>query len=410
MAKNKKIENKKRIVIGMTGRLESTICAFLLKKQGYDCLGVAVLFIDEKRSEDMEKTNFITEPLANIAQICQFLEIPFYAVDAQEQFESEVMSQIVVARIGGISYSTPILANELLLKILAEKAVLLKADGIATGHFAKVHHNHATNENFLLASPTITQDQSHLLSTVPTETLKKLVLPLADIGEKEVFKIAALIREEVELKSGKELQLDLDEDFIQDYLEKNVPNSLREDGDIIHYKEETSICSHEGTYLYRLGQNELIGSDGQKIDPKLTLLKVQPSRGSLFVDRIDSYGFTGCFLRGKNLSLQIDQSRPLAVLVKVLPSMEMHKAIFYYKTFNHFTLQFEQELDGLFAGQQVVVYQQLANTLKVFSHGQVFDASNYEFYDRLYAKPDEDSDDDETIKFLKLKSKYGYYF
>lgn len=409
MVKNsKKTDKKERVIIGLTGRLESTIAAFLLKKQGHDCIGVAVVFIDDEQDQETIKSNISLEPLEHISDICQFLEIPFYAVDAKEQFEAEVLSKVISARLEGIDYSTPVFTSELLLEVLAEKAKVLNATMIATGHFAKVHHNHATNENFLLASTVLEQDQSYMLSLTSEEILAKLELPLADIGKKEVFKIAELIREEIKIKSGEECGEALDESYVLKQLEAFAPNSLKIEGEIISLKSENSICSHEGVHLTRLGQFEVIGADGQKIDSKLQVLKINPSRGSVFVDVPSENLFSGCFVKGKGLPSTFNQSKPVKIMARYSTNGDLVEGTLYYKSQGHFILIFIKQVNDLFKGQSVVVYQQLSNSLKVITAGRVAEVNNYEFYDRIYANADTENED--TNKFLNLKSRYGYYF
>ncbi len=399
-------ESKGRVVIGMTGRLESTVAAFLLKKQGYDCIGVGISFFAGK--EINEETHFQIEDFSHIMEICNFLEIPFYAVDAKSNFEADVTTKIIAARLAGQAYSTAPLVNELVLNILHQKAELLKADFIATGHFAKVHRNYVTGESFLMSSSALDFDQSFLLSMASEELLENLILPLAEIGEKEVLKIANVIREEIELINGKELSYELDEEFIRFAIEKMVAPSLCPDGDIVRLKDEVTVCSHEGIHLYKLGQHSVVCGNDNALEKKLHILKITPGLGTIFVGRLEENTFSGCFVRAKNLSPKLNRALPMNVLVKSDGVEDLSEATLYFKTHDCFVLEFAEEFNSIYKGEYIVVYQQMASAYRVIAAGTILEVNNYNFYDRIYASAN--GEDDDQQKFLALKSRYGYYF
>jgi tRNA-specific 2-thiouridylase len=403
---NRKKQRKRRVLVGMTGRLESTIAAFLLKKQGFECLGVSVSFYEQ----DKITSHFQVEPFEHTKRICEFLEMPFYAVDAKDLFQDRIVASIAASRLSGEDYSTASLVHTLLLEVLAEKAEVLKADEIVTGHFGKVHKSEFIEDSFLLASSDIERDQSELLSLIPLQTISKLTLPLAEIGAKEVMKIALLIREEIPLNSGENLSYELEPNLLTDYFSKVVPDSLLVDGDFIHATKETTICAHDGYYRYRLGENHLIGANDQKLDSTLHVVKVNPHRGAIFVDKLASYHYSGCLVQGAVLLPSIDFSHPYHVMVKSAREKKFYAAEIFFKSQGFFLLRFTEKQQYLFRGQHITVYFRQANSLKLIASGLISKVGDFDFYDRLYSKPEEEIEDEEAKVFLKLKSHYGFYF
>lgn len=406
MINNRKQKNTKRVVIGITGRLESIVAAFLLKKQGYECTGVAVSFLDQDLSS--KSTHFQIEDLDHIAKICQFLEIPFYAVDAKKEYEAEVIMKIVSARLAGESYSLALETNALLLKILSDKSKLLKCDSISTGHFAKVHHNLATGESSLLASSVKEQDQSFLLSLVSNDILSQLELPLSEIGSKEVEKVASLIRDEVSLVDGRDKIYDLCEDYISKQIERLVAPSLKPEGDIIRFVEDTSICTHEGIHQYSLGQKDITCGNGNKIGTNLQIVKIVAGRGSIYVDKEQNYFYNGCYVSTHSMFAHQNRSMPLNVLVRTDKSSELISGTAFFKPHGKMFIRFNKDVTGIFKGEYITVYEPLANSHRVLCAAKVLEFNNFDFYDRVFANPE--GDDDEKNLFLSLKSRYGYYF
>ena len=104
----KKGKDRKKVVVGMTGGVDSTVAAYLLKKQGLEPIGVTFNFYKEGDSHKSEEECIGTcqsKNLLNIQEICEKLEIPFYGVNASHLFKERVLDRVLTARLGGTAFS-----------------------------------------------------------------------------------------------------------------------------------------------------------------------------------------------------------------------------------------------------------------------------------------------------------------
>ena len=216
----------------MTGRRDSTVAAYLLKKQGYSCIGITFLFSDEKRlqqqidhihkkvNKNEEDDSTAEETSANkhipkeklysrchvknidkVSDVCKKLDILFYGVKASDQFSAEVTDQLVGNKLAGKTLQSCVHCNNVKFSLLIEKAEELGCDYIATGHYAKVVENQKTGYFYIHTANDLEHDQSYLLSKVSQKSLKKLILPLSETRLEEVEKVMKMIDFELPYKS-----------------------------------------------------------------------------------------------------------------------------------------------------------------------------------------------------------------
>ena len=141
------LQKKQKILVAMTGRIDSTIAAYLLKKQGHDVIGIGIVFgrSPSEQEENKSKAEFVgvyqLNDVDSVKKICQQIDIPFYAVDATKKYQARITDQLVGARVGGLLFSPKVHCNKLIFETLIEKMEKLGADAIASGHYSKVIKN-----------------------------------------------------------------------------------------------------------------------------------------------------------------------------------------------------------------------------------------------------------------------------
>mgnify|MGYP006194351617 FL=1 len=198
----KKLENaynpdkqarKEKILLGLSGGVDSFVTAYLLKIQKYDLIAVTISNSwDEVTLDQAKYLSCYLNPgrLEKIKDFCQKMNIPLQVVKSSAEFRESVIEPWMAEKALGKNSNPCWNCHELRMNLLYEKMKESGATKIATGHYAKLFHHEAHNTVFVHTSNDEVHDQSGLLSRLSHDVLKSLVLPLSDLTRKEVLKLA----------------------------------------------------------------------------------------------------------------------------------------------------------------------------------------------------------------------------
>ncbi len=171
---------KKKVVVGMSGGVDSSVVAYLLKKQGYEVIG---LFMRNWEEGDDCPAEADHQDVVNVAA---HLGVPFYTVNFTREYKDLVFKDFVEQSLKGLTPNPDILCNrEIKFNLLYQKAKELGADFLATGHYARVSPNHE-----LLKGLDPNKDQSYFLYTIKDHLLKDVLFPIGDMPKSEVRRLA----------------------------------------------------------------------------------------------------------------------------------------------------------------------------------------------------------------------------
>ncbi|HAW49782.1 TPA: tRNA 2-thiouridine(34) synthase MnmA [bacterium] len=225
----------RRVLVGMSGGVDSSISCFLLKKKGYDIIGVTLKFFEEE-----ERCLWI-ESAKNIADI---LKIPHYVVDVGDLFKKKVISYFFNEYRNGKTPSPCIMCNRYIkFPILLDEAKRLGCHFIATGHYARCENG------FLKKGIDEKKDQSYFLYVLKREQINHILMPLGELTKEEVKKTSENIKlSYVEKKESQDIC------FIKgDYRRYFKPK----EGPIL--KNGKIQGKHRGVFFYTIGQRDGIG-------------------------------------------------------------------------------------------------------------------------------------------------------
>jgi tRNA-uridine 2-sulfurtransferase len=257
MAKsNYPMSTRKTVVIGMSGGVDSSVAAYLLKQQGYEVIG---LFM--KNWEDDDDGEFCTtrEDLVDAAAAADVVGIELEAVNFADQYKERVFSEFLREYSAGRTPNPDVLCNaEIKFKAFLDHAMRLGADAIATGHYAGVREREGRFE--LLRGADMSKDQSYFLHRLSQAQLARAIFPLHQIEKKEVRRIA----ESIGLGNAKKKDSTgicfIGErpfrEFLNRYLPKNPGPILTAEG--------RQVGEHIGLMFYTIGQRKGIGLGGAK--------------------------------------------------------------------------------------------------------------------------------------------------
>lgn len=246
----------KTIVVGMSGGVDSSVAAYLLKKQGYRVIG---LFMKNWEEQDENGVCTSEADFEDVRSVCQTLDIPYYTVNFSKQYYESVFSHFLQEYERGRTPNPDVLCNrEIKFKPFLEYALRLGADGIATGHYAGILHE--DGRHTLLKAADGNKDQSYFLHQLSQAQLQHVMFPLAEISKPEVRKIA----EELGLSTAKKKDSTgicfIGERNFRQFLSHYLPAKK---GDIVT-TDGKKIGEHEGVLFYTLGQRKGLGVGGVK--------------------------------------------------------------------------------------------------------------------------------------------------
>lgn len=284
----KKITKNKRVLLAMSGGIDSSISLIILKNQKYEVIGVSFLLPVWTPNKQLTK-KIIEEKreiFKRIKDFCQQLGVKHYLLDLRKDFEKKVVHYFLNNYKKGFTPNPCVYCNYYfkfhhLLKISKK----LNTDFIATGHYARIFYNPLIKKYQLLKAKDKKKDQSYYLSFLDQKMLKKTIFPLGGFYKKEVYRLVKKYHLNFEMKEYKESQnfCYLNPSSVKEFL----INNIRTKKGLILEKETSKILgSHNGFYLFTLGQRKgLKLSKGPyyvvKIDPLKNLVYVSKNKNLL---------------------------------------------------------------------------------------------------------------------------------
>ena len=263
------------VIVGMSGGVDSSVTAAVLKEQGFKVVG---LFM--KNWEEFDEHGVCQSSLeyADVIKVCEKLDIPYYSVDFIEEYKQQVFKQFVEEYKLGFTPNPDILCNrEIKFKVFFEKAMELGADYLATGHYCQ--SKLINGEYCLVKGADPLKDQSYFLYTNKKEILEKVLFPIGHIPKTEVRAIAAKYDLATKEKKDSTGICFIGERNFKKFLSNYV---TFEDGNF-ESLDGTVVGRHTGATYYTLGQRKGLGLGGQG-EPWFVVGK-DMSRNVVFVER-----------------------------------------------------------------------------------------------------------------------------
>ena len=243
------------VVVGMSGGVDSAVAALLLKRQGYDVVGV---FMKNWEEED-EETGVCTaaNDYDDVKSVCSTIGIPYYTVNFAREYRDRVFSYFLEEYARGRTPNPDVLCNcEIKFRAFLDFAVSTGAEHLATGHYARLDHSCGTK---LLRAKDLGKDQTYFLAGLTQEQLKNAMFPIGELQKPDVRKIAQ--------ESGLSNAAKKDSTGICFIGERNFKQFLMQylpaqPGDMV---DETGrvISRHDGLMYYTLGQRKGLGIGGR---------------------------------------------------------------------------------------------------------------------------------------------------
>ena len=250
------MQNKK-ILLGMSGGVDSSVAAILLKEQGYEVIGVTLeLFKNDNPSSDTNNSD--------VKNICESLNIKHITYDYRKEFKKYVIDDFISCYANCKTPNPCIECNRYMkFGVMWEKAKELGCNYIATGHYAKTEYSKEYDRWVLKKSNAGKKDQSYVLWNISKELIEHILFPLADFENKEdIREIARNNNLKVANKPDSEDICFIPDGNYKKFLEKNTEIKPKE-GNIVNSNGEI-LGKHTGLYNYTIGQRKGLGISYKK--------------------------------------------------------------------------------------------------------------------------------------------------
>jgi len=344
----KKLPRDTKIVVAMSGGVDSSVVAGLMKEQGYNVTGITLKLYDDTKPSDNSRQCCAGRDIVDAKRVSETLDIEHKILYYQKKFRSEVIDSFVNSYVAGETPIPCVQCNQTVkFRDLFKFAKELKADALVTGHYVVRHEK--DGEGKMYRAKDTNRDQSYFLFSTTQEQLNYLRFPLGSIKKSETRKIANKLNLSVAEKPDSQDICFVPNGDYASVIERYRPQSFKK-GDIFNLQGE-KLGSHDGIINYTIGQRK-----GIKISSKepLYVIDIKAKNNSIIVGSQDFLNVKKLYLRDINLlsDMKIFQKD---VFIKVRSTGKLLKAKAIIKK-DSGIVEILQDEKGISPGQACVFY------------------------------------------------------
>lgn len=338
-----------RVVVAMSGGVDSSVAAALLVEQGFEVIGMMMRLWSEPGTGHQNRC-CTPDAMAQAKRVAAQLGIPFYAIDAQEPFYNHVVQYFIDGYTHGITPNPCLICNRhIRWEFLLNHALAFGAEYLATGHYARLREDSGRIQ--LLKSVDKSKDQSYVLHVLNPEQLSRTLFPLGEHSKNEVRQLAQQFNLPVADRPESQDLCFLGEGDYREFLIRN--STPDHNSGLIKNNKGEILGEHNGLAMYTIGQRRGLGLSSP--DP-LYVLEKDLQRNELIVGTKEGLKQHKLLTRDVNwLSIE-PPMKPIRAQVKIRYKASEEWAVIKPEENGHAEVHFDQKIIGITPGQAAVFY------------------------------------------------------
>ena len=344
----------KRVVVAMSGGVDSSVAAALLVEQGYDVIGMMMRLWSDEKMGGAEHNRCCTPEQMNDAQhIADSLGIPFYVLDTKDVFRATIVEYFIDQHRQGFTPNPCMECNRhIRFEYLLENALALDADYLATGHYARIHQ--ADDGTYQLKKGVDDhKDQSYVLSVMGQHELSRTLFPIGEYPKTQTRELARRFNLNVAGKKDSQDLCFLGNNDYREFLNVHAPD-IMEAGPIV-LKNGEQIGTHDGLANYTIGQRKGLGVS---FNVPLYVIAKNPYRNALIVGTRDELGRDELTAARFNWTHGHAPTAPFRAGVKIRYKAPAKAATVTPLDEERVHVQFDEPLRDITPGQGAVIYDE----------------------------------------------------
>lgn len=345
----------KKVVVGMSGGVDSSVAAYLLKEQGYDVIGVTMqIWQDEEEAMKSENGGCCGITAVDDARrVAEFLNIPYYVMNFKKEFKDNVIDYFIEEYLVGRTPNPCIACNRYVKwESLLNRSIQIGADYIATGHYARIIQ--LPNGRYAIRnSATARKDQTYALYNLTQYQLSKTLMPIGDYTKEEIREIAAKIGLPIAHKpDSQEICFVTDNDYAG-FIDREAGKKVPGEGNFVT-KEGKILGKHKGITHYTVGQRKGLNL---AFGYPVFVVEIRPDTNEVVIGTNEDV-FTDTILCDNLNFMSIeDLTKPHRVLAKIRYSHQGSFCNIEKRDDGKILCTFEEPVRASTPGQAVVFYE-----------------------------------------------------
>lgn len=302
---------KKKVLIGMSGGIDSSVAAYLLKKEGYDVVGVTMQMCNGGNDNC---TDCPLSAIEDARKVASKLNIPHHVFDFKQSFDKKVVQYFISEYLKGRTPNPCVICNrEVKFEELLKKADDMGIEYVATGHYSRIVKPTNSNGRYFLKKGTdLSKDQSYFLYRLSQKQLSKTIFPLGELKKKEVRKIANNIGLEVGEKADSQEICFIEDNNYSKFIQENTDTEFKK-GNIVDL-DGNVIGKHTGIHNFTVGQRKGIKTSSNE---PLYVIQINTARNEVVVGGKESNYTKKLIAKDLNWISIEELNKPLKVKAKI---------------------------------------------------------------------------------------------
>ncbi len=344
--------NPERVVVAMSGGVDSSVAAALLKAQGYQVTGMMMRLWSESGRE-VDNRCCTPDAMAQARRVAAILGIPFYVIDAKQPFQEIVLESFLSGYAQSITPNPCLVCNrKIRWGFLLQQALESGAQYLATGHYVRLSQDDSGRYQIRQAVDP-GKDQSYVLHVLNQDKLAHAKFPIGEYTKVEIRQLASHYGLPVAHRPDSQDLCFLGDEDYRDFLRRNLPDVAKM-GPILNRKGEV-IGQHQGLAFYTIGQRKGLGIASPE---PLYVIEKKPTENGLVVGRLEELGKRDCLCEPFNWIAGAPPAQSFRAQVKIRYTASPTWGALTILENRQVQIHFDQPLRDITPGQAAVAYDE----------------------------------------------------